>query len=190
AGGPGGRTGGPFARRGGPGGAGGGPGGRGGAESSRANEAISLFGADHLSETDEAGRFTFDTIARSTYSIGVRSESHAAFTKNAVAVEEKTEVPITLDRGAALVGRVLESGGSTPVPKAIVRARIGNDDRRSARTDDEGRFRLEGLGAGTLEEVQVRAKGYTTLYVEGLEIKAASGEETHDLLLDRAASLA
>src|SRR6185369_9203073 len=57
-------------------------------------------------------------------------------------------------------------------------------------TDDEGRFRLEGLGAGTLEEVQVRAKGYTTLYVEGLEIKAASGEETHDLLLDRAASLA
>lgn len=187
--GPGGRTGGFGGRRGGPGGFGGRGGGTGGPESSRASETVSLFGADHVAETDESGRFSFDTIARSTYTLGVRSERHAAFIKNAVAVEEKTELPITLDRGAALIGRVLESGGSTPVAKAIVRARIGNDDRRSARTDDEGKFRLEGLVSGRLDEVQVRAKGYTTLYVEGLEIKAATGEETHDLVLDRAASL-
>jgi len=73
-----------------------------------------------------------------------------------------------------LVGLVLDEDGLAPVPGAVVALTgIG----RTARTDQEGRFVLEGVPPGTLA-IRVEAAGYATL-VEPLDVEAGEVSLVH-----------
>jgi protocatechuate 3,4-dioxygenase beta subunit len=153
-------------------------------------QPINLFQADAISTTDEGGRFVFDTLARSTYSISVTSESHVPHLEGGIEVQEKAEVDLVVDSGITLLGRVIERPGGAAVPRASIRLRIGDTDRKNAQSDAEGKFRIRGLAAGQIREVQVQAQGHSVLFAENLEIAPEPKEQTQDFEIDSSASIA
>jgi hypothetical protein len=155
-----------------------------------APEPVPIFRADALTESDPTGKFRFDTIARSTYTVSVQSDRHVSLVQAPVEVAEPVDLALKLDSGFKLTGQVLESAGGQPVPRASLRVTVGDSDRRTVQADAEGRYSFQGLSPGVLREIQVRAKGFTISYADQLEIQAAPREQTHDFALDRSASVA
>ncbi len=105
------------------------------------------------------------------------------------------EIEIVLQRGLALDGRVLDEDA---VP--IVGARVQVYDERSFGgveaqfTDEEGRFRTDGLSAGTMTVV-AHKRGYTkvtkSVHVDGentVEIRLAEGQSVVGRVVDTAGS--
>jgi protocatechuate 3,4-dioxygenase beta subunit len=152
-------------------------------------EPFPLWRAEAAAETDGAGRFVFDTLARAVYDLTVRSDRHVPYAQGGIEVFEKAEVTISLDSGIALAGIVTERPGGAAVPRASVRFELGDGDRKTAACDEGGRYRIAGLSPGRIREVQVRAKGHTTLYQENIEVPASPREQTRYFELDRSASV-
>lgn len=123
----------------------------------------------------------------------------AALRKSPVFVTAEVEVRageevdlgvIYLDPPAAIAGRVVEEGGR-PVRGATVTAALlaGNIGRRSAETDGDGRFRLEGLLAGEYYLVASRASPGGGLKTCRLDRVVPGGPEVLLRLADASALL-
>ena len=102
---------------------------------------------------DTEGNFTMENLAPGTWQVVARrGNSFTARTVErtvtiaAAGTEEFVELPF--ERGLRLTGQVLAAG--EPLVGGQVRAEhLGNEDRRHAEVDQQGRFELEGLEAGS-----------------------------------------
>ena len=121
-----------------------------------------------VATTDRNGRYRFDAIEPGRYRVTVQKTGFAAMLGPAVpeatlkAGEQKTDLNVIIQRGAAIVGRVLDENGE-PIANANVMAwrrppapnRAASPARvalmpagSSAQTNDLGEFRLFGLAPG------------------------------------------
>ena len=99
------------------------------------------------------------------------------------ATADSTREELQLTGTATLTGRVRGSSASQPLSNVLVRVR---DARSSAVTDNEGRFTISGLPAGT-QVMLVRQLGYSVTEVP-VELRPGKSVE-HDVQLTRAAML-
>jgi Carboxypeptidase regulatory-like domain len=141
-----------------------------------------------VATTDQNGRYRFDALEPGRYRVSVQKAGFATMLGPGLpeamlkAGERKTDLNVTIQRGAAIVGRVLDENGEPiananvmawrrpPVANgAAVPARLGLIPAGSAaQTNDLGEFRLFGLAPG---EVYVQA----TLGVPFLRPPSRSG---------------
>jgi len=126
-----------------------------------------------VATTDQNGRYQFDAVEPGRYGVSVQKAGFATMLGPGLeatlkAGERKTDLNLTIQRGAAIVGRVLDENGE-PIANANVMAwrrppvsngaaapaRLGLIPAGSAaQTNDLGEFRLFGLASG---EVYVQA---------------------------------
>jgi len=142
--------------------------------------------------TDDDGNFRVGPLdPDAPWVLRAEAEGRAPGTVDLVGLEPRrtrSGVRIVLPRGGALVGTVADGDGA-PIPGAEVAVEpapaggagairmIGPGSEGTSRevaTDDSGRFRAEGLPAGTYR-VTVRRSGFASATVEGIEV-AARGE--------------
>src|SRR4051794_5922564 len=118
--------------------------------------------------TDQNGRYQFDALEPGRYRVSVQKAGFATMIVPGLAEatvkagERKTDLNVTIQRGAAIVGRVVDEHGE-PIANANVmpwrRPPVQNGAAASARvrlipagsasqTDDLGDFRLFGLAPG------------------------------------------
>ncbi|MCA8961304.1 MAG: carboxypeptidase regulatory-like domain-containing protein, partial [Planctomycetes bacterium] len=129
------------------------------------------FGGDDgtRTETDVDGRFRLDRLAPGSYRLDVTADGFVDGRESAAT--DRDDLRIAMSPGVDLTGRVVDPSGA-PIAGAQVSRRErngggrrgmpffgGGGARRSATTDAEGRFRLSGLEAGSVD-LQVRAKGF------------------------------
>lgn len=112
----------------------------------------------------EDGRFALDDVAPGIWDVEVRAPGYQATRIADVTVEEDrqaAELEIRLMRGAALAGRVVAAAGGQPLVDVAVYAQPADGAAwgprfafargvPSARSDADGRFRIEGLAPGAL----------------------------------------
>jgi len=122
-----------------------------------------------VATTDQNGRYRFDALEPGRYRVGVQKAGFAPPLPPGIsdatlkAGERKTDLNVTLQRGAAIAGRVLDENGEPivsanvmawrrpPGPNgAVAAARLGliPAGGNSAQTNDLGEFRLFGLAPG------------------------------------------
>jgi hypothetical protein len=82
---------------------------------------------------------------------------------------------LVLADGAPVVGRVTEVGSGRPIAGAVVGE--GWQFRRTAVTDEEGRYRLDGIGGAGAWGLAAKAKGHGT--VKRMELPARVDGELH-----------
>ena len=111
---------------------------------------------------DGDGRFRIEGLSSALVDLGVRATGYPVLTRAGVRTNNDDPVLLELKPGASLTGRVLDGGGNE-VAGTVVSLRIefdylaGGDPQLwdaadtfpRRRTDAEGRFRFEGLMAGT-----------------------------------------
>jgi hypothetical protein len=138
--------------------------------------------------TDADGAFTLPGIFPGPLTFLVR-EPDCAPGRGVVTIHEGADasVVVALERGATIVGDVVDADGA-PVPDGVVTTLPRGWLAASTRTDSCGRFRLQGLDAGTFEIV---ASGSDALG----EVKAtvhvpAGGEATAHLRFTREKEIA
>ncbi len=128
--------------------------------------------------TDDQGAFTLPATAPGEYEVGVRHTEYSERPVTRVDVpagESDFEIgDFTLVAGATIDGVVTGAEGK-PVAGATVLSRgayrAGGSPTRTARTDAEGRFRLDGLSSD-LADLSVRATGYPLLVRAGVRTNA------------------
>lgn len=108
------------------------------------------------------GRFRIEGLSSDLVDLGVRAAGYPLHTRAGVRTNNDDPVRFELKPGASVNGRVLDNGGNG-VAGTLVSLRIEHDYRAGgdpqlwntadmfprSRTDAEGRFRFEGLAAGT-----------------------------------------
>jgi protocatechuate 3,4-dioxygenase beta subunit len=119
--------------------------------------------ADATSGAD--GRFRVGGLEAGGYALAVSREGYAPKRVPSVAVQAQGPnewAPVVLAAGVPIAGLVRNSKGEAVV-SADVFAFGDGAGPRNARTDLEGRFRLEGFGSDRPVMVNVRADGYASL---------------------------
>ena len=120
----------------------------------------------HVAFSDAEGRFRLRGVRPGTYSIRVDSASHAPFLTSRLVVLSGEESVADLDLAAprTIDGRVIDPDGG-PIRAAIeaidLDASTIQRGRRSALTDQYGRFVLEGLHRGPYR-LRISAPGFAT----------------------------
>ncbi len=152
------------------------------------NPATQFFRADGVVETDREGKFRFDTIARAVYTLSARSDRHLPKLQEGIDVKEvPVDLIVKLDPGLKMTGKVVHRASGEPVAMASVRLAINDGDRRTAKSDAQGNYEVQGLSPGRIREARVNALGFSSLYESGLAIAAEPAEQTHDFALEPAA---
>lgn len=102
--------------------------------------------------TDEEGRFQFDHVPPSTYTVSAKPASSPPVHAFGIVVSDETRTDIgalTLTEGGAIFGNVLGTDGR---PRQGVRiAANGKEHQKQTVTDAQGAFRLDALPAGDYE---------------------------------------
>jgi hypothetical protein len=109
---------------------------------------VSLLAAD--------GAFRAEGLFPGTYSVSASLGGLAA-SAQVVLSEPVTRVELVLDEALVALGQVLDSAG-LPVPGAALSAKLGTRTIADARTDAQGRFRIEGVASGAT--LTASAEGY------------------------------
>jgi protocatechuate 3,4-dioxygenase beta subunit len=152
----------------------------------------SMLVARPRASSDTAGAFRLGPLSPAPQALRA---SHAAFVSSELVVAPGgSRVTLVLRRGAALLGRAIGPGGR-PAGARVTVARVatpevhrlfdwtGNDRepapeaRREVRSATDGRFRIDGLGAGTYE-LKIEAPELATLSreVEVAEVEKDLGD--------------
>ena len=134
-------------------------------------------GFERLSVADAEGRFRFTGLTPGTYAISVLADGFRAEVLEGIEVwpeQETSNVEVRLHRGGTLLGAIVDAESGAPVSQAYVSVTTLYDQgyRRGgpgALTDENGRFRIEGLPAGP-RSLNVRARGYASLITSGHEV--------------------
>lgn len=140
---------------------------------------------------DERGAFLLEGLDPGKWEVFAVAEGFGLPQPTEVVLPQgaDAEIVIELERAASVAGRVLDPDGA-PVSGAHVGPEISAlnvgrmarvlEDRPGARTDGEGRFRLEGLTAGVTSLV-AQAEGWAAS--EPLAVDASAGQEIEDVVL-------
>lgn len=131
-----------------------------------ARSAQSGFGEAPLStRTDARGTFRFTLKDAGPYTLRAEAAGLAGTTRERV--RPGSPLTVTLAPGLSVQGTVRDGGTALPVPGALVEARDNKAvslpwqpeaGSRSAKTDDQGRYRIDGLGNG-LHSVSASVRG-------------------------------
>ena len=130
--------------------------------------------------TDAEGTFRFDDLqAGDRLFLSARLQGHVEAQLNGVVVPVETPLQLVLKPEAQISGWVRTTNGEPVVGAQIsVHQEVRFRDMRHALSDEEGRFTVEGLGAGKVQ-MEVRAEGYLSTSVPDLQL--AVGEHPADL---------
>lgn len=137
-----------------------------------ANVVVELANAAAVLKTEADGRFSFAGLPVATFTLDARKDS--AFVRRSIPLAGAgVDVgDVELTSTGALTGVVVADG--VPVPGA----RVVVEPLADVRTDQVGRFRVEGLPAGTHVAVPLVADGDGWLAGSGVTITIAAGGET------------
>jgi hypothetical protein len=122
------------------------------------------LGSGASTKTDEGGRWHFDIIPNSLDQVQTEithpefKEIRRNLTKGEFEIQRGVEptAKLVMDRGLTVTGKVTDEEGK-PIADALVRTMFQND-RRQARTGDDGTYQLNGCEA-TTANIVVSAKG-------------------------------
>jgi len=121
--------------------------------------------------TGEDGRFEIEGVPPARYRFSVEAHGFQAWTREPYPIAVRKNAPgveVRLERGLAVSGRVVDSGGH-PLPEARVALnRSASFDLNGVRdllkdgqqVDEHGGFRLEGVEPGTTVRVSAQAPGF------------------------------
>ena len=145
---------------------------------------------------DGDGRFRIEGLSSDLVDLGVRASGYPVLTRAGVRTNNDDPVLFELKPGASLAGRVLDNGGNDVagivVTLSIERDYLGSEDWRlwnaedkdpQRMTDAEGRFRFEGLMAGTWSAAA--KKGTEGAKVDQIELAPGAEREIELLLQTR-----
>ncbi|MHC5079483.1 MAG: MSCRAMM family protein, partial [Planctomycetota bacterium] len=126
--------------------------------------------------TGEDGTFRFENLVplrARDYVVIAKKEGYSMTIQDNVAVPSEEEIVLELQLGFALEGRVVDDGTGKGISGASLLA-MGRRDSGfgQAKSDAEGRYRIESLGAGDYK-VLAAADGYTP---EEVKVKGGPGE--------------
>jgi hypothetical protein len=116
---------------------------------------------------DSIGEFVFPGLAPGSWTFRAEAIGHATEERpqQAVFADQPTELHFALSPGRELVGSVV-TAGATLADAQVTAVATGTDDGRvEARSDQNGRFVLAGLGTGSYR-VTAGKQGYRTVVVE------------------------
>ena len=111
-----------------------------------------------VAQTDSDGNFSFDGLFPGALKLHASAPGYTAFLQEDLNLEQDEEKSLHLKlRGnAALAGRVVRKGTTTPISGASVRVA---DSRYKTETDTSGRFQFEAI-PGTQTTLECSADGY------------------------------
>ncbi|HKF41697.1 MAG TPA: carboxypeptidase regulatory-like domain-containing protein [Thermoanaerobaculia bacterium] len=147
--------------------------------------------------SDPQGNYRLPGVSPGAHHVQALGKDDFAARKDGVRVRkgEETAAALTLKRGVAISGTVIEEGTRRPVVGARISAYpptgFGGFARRraerSVKADQKGRFRLSGLAPSRYSVEAVR-EGYLTSSIPG--VNAGGATPTANIALRRAATLA
>ncbi len=153
----------------------------------RPHEPISLYRASAAVETDQEGRFHFDSLEEKIYDLSVVADDLLPSRVENVDLKQGTrQVEIVLESGVRLQGRVVSSLTHQPIAGAQLSLRR-RDQRRVFKTEQDGIYHISGLLPGVLGPLKVEAEGYSLKILEELELAGQPATQTLDIQLDPAA---
>jgi protocatechuate 3,4-dioxygenase beta subunit len=130
--------------------------------------------------SDKKGEFTL-WVAPGEVEVAARANGYAPGSTTGAAPDHFFKIDLL--PGATLVGRAVLQGEETPVAGVHIEgiAVEGSYDRSSTRTDEEGRFRIEGLSPGRyrIEATSEGREGYTRE-----SITLAMGETSAEVVVE------
>ena len=131
-----------------------------------------IFRLEGAVETAPDGSFSFDSMAAGVYSLSVQSDQHPVYRADEVEIAKKEESQhdIVMEQGIALRGRVRSSRTQDPISGASLSFRLSDRERRSVKTDDEGKYEIKGLFPRDIGEVHISAASYSIGMFEDLEV--------------------
>ena len=145
---------------------------------------------------DGDGRFRIEGLSSDLVDLGVRASGYPLFTRASVRTNSDDPVLLKLKPGASVAGQVLDNGGNgvagIVVTLEIERDYLGAEDTRlwaaedtdpRQLTDAEGRFRFEGLMAGTWSAAA--KKGTEGAKLDQIELAPGAEREIELLLQTR-----
>ncbi len=154
-----------------------------------------VISEDEAARTDAQGAFRVTGVEAGVRSVQAYFQDDFAVRKDNVRVRraQETEVPLRLAKAAAIAGTVVDETTRKPVSGARVGASSGGfvfgrrRVERSARTDPQGRFRLNGL-APRAYAVTATREGFLTTSINGIAAALAAPGAVH-IAVARAASI-
>ena len=153
----------------------------------RPHEPISLYRASAAVETDQQGRFHFDSLEEKIYDLSVVADDLLPSRVENVDLKQGTrQVEIVLESGVRLQGRVVSSVTHQPIAGAQLSLRR-RDQQRVFKTEQNGSYHFSGLLPGKLGPLNLEAEGYGLKILEGLELAGQPTTQTLDIQLDPAA---
>ena len=153
----------------------------------RPHEPISLYRASAAVETDQQGRFHFDSLEEKIYDLSVVADDLLPSRVENVDLKQGTrQVEIVLESGVRLQGRVVSSVTHQPIAGAQLSLRR-RDQQRVFKTEQNGSYHCSGLLPGKLGPLNLEAEGYGLKILEGLELAGQPTTQTLDIQLDPAA---
>lgn len=164
-----------------------------------ANEVSKAYGAvmsQKAVKGSKDGRFELNGVPDGSYVIeGIAEGFASSFSETVTATQGllTSDVVVRMSRGGSIKGQVLDAYGRAPVVGAEV-ATVDNDwidgdlwelfgalepsalTKTKVYTDEQGRFEIELMTPGTYQ-VQFRAKGFSMVFVTGVEVVEGQATE-------------
>ncbi len=153
----------------------------------RPHEPISLYRASAAVETDQQGRFHFDSLEEKIYDLSVVADDLLPSRVENVDLKQGTrQVEVVLESGVRLEGRVISSLTHQPIAGVQLSLRR-RELRRVFKTEQDGSYHFSGLLPGELGPLNLEAEGYSLKILEGIELAGQPATQTLDIQLDPAA---
>lgn len=163
-------------------------------DTDRKNSRGPRFGGGRRVDSDEIesagdGRLVARPLPTGTFTVRMAPEDFAEIERENVKLRAGETVDlgsITVEEGRSISGTITDAAGS-PVAAAEIRGiwmEEGSPRTRRAKSREDGRYRLAGLGSGPLLRFTVTAKGFA----EATRDNAQPGEAI-DLVLERTGSI-
>jgi protocatechuate 3,4-dioxygenase beta subunit len=153
-------------------------------------------------KTGPGGSFEVKGLGEGAYSLTASAKGYFTSKPQTVAISEEGEKEFTLslEQGSSISGRVLDSSGS-PIPGAAIRPnisftnganwdpRMGSLGNLTARTDEEGRYRLDGLVPYPTYSVTASHPDYASSSLKGIAVGQKETVDGVDIKLSRGGAL-
>lgn len=132
-----------------------------------------------IGRTDGSGRFLLSGLGEASLELTADHDAYVPATVQAFPSRGSAKsVEIILGQGGALVGRITRSNQAAPGQTVLVVLLDKPQDRKQAITDQNGRYRIDGIGAGTFDVLAKYAvAGDSPLRIQS-KVDIAAGVDT------------